>query len=156
MSQDLTKSGKEVLVDLINDTNGTAFTAAQLTFGTPSATPNGSAKNTMITVEPAAEAGFTWEDPKTIYYDRLDLAVLFGDATPQIEEDTGAPFTSTLDLIPALNALKDINIVEDDIVDEEVSTEASYPAGVVVKAAADSLVYFGQISTEVINDAPDA
>ncbi|QNR51822.1 putative virion structural protein [Xanthomonas phage Xoo-sp14] len=69
----LAKSGKELILELVNAENSSAITEDQLVFGNPEATD--AEQNTKLNLAAAADA--PWNSFVDVNYDRLDLSTLF-------------------------------------------------------------------------------
>lgn len=150
MANDLTKIPVEVIVDLINATNGTSFTSSMLTFDPPVVNADG--KNTSVTVRAANGSGY--KGFVVSLYNRLhltnDIATPFQAAWPSRPlEFLLGDATTIADLVPELNQLLGINLTPDDFVDGPLpeftgAANESHPVQVVAKA--DSLCYTGSVT----------
>lgn len=69
----LAKTGKELILELVNAENSSAITEEQLVFGNPEATD--AEQNTKLNLAAAADA--PWNSFVDVNYDRLDLSTLF-------------------------------------------------------------------------------
>lgn len=100
----------EILLDFVNDQNGTTYTAEEVTVG-PTSTHSG-AKNSKftLTATPANAA----QGSQTFYYNRKALTDLNGDVL-DIESD-GIQATMA-DLLSDVNTYFNIALTADDIVD---------------------------------------
>lgn len=149
MQIDLLESAAANVVALINDTNTTALTEAELTLGTPTtfATPaeNGD-RNTGLTVTSKAGSGYT--GAVDVRYNRLDIST-YTAATEGLEYqlaegDTLGDILSTV--ATALGVVEEA--VELDIV--EVPTVADGESVTInIAATTDSLLYVGQAAVTV-------
>lgn len=110
---DLTQSPIAVVLQLINESNGTAFTAAQVSLGTPAMNDKViNTRNTIITLSSAMNPNT--ELPVDLTYNRLSLPDLLHKPYCQIPAATPSRIA---DLLPAINAKYLINLTLADIVD---------------------------------------
>jgi hypothetical protein len=112
MATDLTKAPLEILVDLINDTNGCALTTSDITFGPPSSIPNG-ARNTGLRI--TATASSVYSGSRDVTYDRIDMASIPGLRSTVFVLD-GAK--TIRDLIPKINNAYMLNLQPEDYYDD--------------------------------------
>lgn len=132
MELDYSKSGVELMVGLINKTNGTIFTVNDLSFSGIGdySDPDYPEKNTKIIATGTGTTRFT--GPKEVYYRRLDLAVQFGGRNVDFAiKPTGSTFQGVLAQINDRFGLGlDATDVEWNLVDELITedTEATLTA----------------------------
>lgn len=110
---DLTQSSSQVVIDLINTTNGSSFTASDFTFGTPGNNNirlNG--QNTIITLTP--KGGTALDLPVTETYNRLRLDQVL--ELPYCQLPTSNP-SRVLNILDALNQKYQLNLTANDIAD---------------------------------------
>lgn len=144
----LNKPAKEIVVDLFNVHYQQSFAYAAVTLSDPEVMPYDAPRNTRVVLDSASgDAPLT--SPFPIYYDRVNLTAVaysqLGSPTivPQIEDDG---YTTTLDLLPQLNALLQTQLDEDDIVSDPLPVGSTYPKNVVVRVKPTSLAYLGSLS----------
>ena len=122
---DYTKSGKEMLIDLINWGNSSSMVApltVNNTFFTkPCKLEHEADLNTSITL--AKVIGFHIpQDSETIYYNRLDinqLALALGFSF-ELYVDTAKPITCTYDLLEPLYETFKVKLLQEDVVNESL------------------------------------
>ena len=144
----LTESPEQIVVDMINASNGTSLTVGMLSFSFPTAT-GGSTGNTQVVATATEAAAFTGS--RILNYNRIDLSTVPGSA-PTIFEIGNA--VNIADLIPAINAAYGINLLTGDFVNAALPTLPTTTvtsATFNVVADASSLVYIGQMTLTVTN-----
>lgn len=114
---DLTKSPKEIIVDLINLDNGTTLTADSLLLGTP-VPSNNIRYNTSLVL--TATSTLKAQGSVTIKYNRKNLQD-FTIAPNNLKFELGSA-TTISDLVDAINAEYSINLTSDDYVDADLPT----------------------------------
>jgi hypothetical protein len=112
MATDLTKAPLEILVDLINDTNGCALTTSDITFGPPSALLN-SARNTSLRI--TATPSSVYSGSRDVTYDRIDMATIPGLRSTGFDLGTARTIR---DLIPMINNAYLLNLQPEDYYDD--------------------------------------
>lgn len=151
---DFTKTPQAILLDLINQSNGTSIPAPAITFGLPTAATGGSpARNTDITV--TAVQGSGYKNSANLHYDRVDLAVVPGSRGATITKGNA---TKLSDLLADINALWGVNIGAADIVDVDLPAfagTANETHDVQMAASADALVFRGSVTITVKGDDLD-
>jgi hypothetical protein len=146
MTIDLTKPENEILVDLINQSNGTTLTAAMLTFSSPQV-QNGLV-NTRILASAVPNMGATGEVYLT--YHRKDIVDIVGS---QNKTFTPNGETTVLGILPLINEEYEINLGVEDVIDAslpvfpEDETVTTLPF--VFTIAPGSLIYHGTIQLRV-------
>lgn len=149
--QDLEQPATKIITDLINAANGTNFAPTDWVFGTPTANPVGSERNTDLKIAKVA----TPDKKTTIHYNRLDLGVL-GNQDSGMPAFTAAQGHTTIgDLLPALNTALGIQLTTDDVYDDplDLVDDGAWPHAYVVRAKPTSLCYFGQFSGDLAQAA---
>lgn len=147
------QSEKE-LVDLIKLTN--PGTAGDLTYeniilskaGAVTGRPDN--RNSMVVVAGIPEKGVA-EKPKTVYYWRVDLGVLFQKLTPSVGVTVVAGMT-THDLVPAINAKYGTTIDIEDIVKTDLVIDP-LPGTATIKAVDGNVKYIGEFAISFDNSA---
>lgn len=144
-AQDLSKPAPLIILGMINSANDTSFTMLDLGIGPPSdSTEEG--YDTTLTV--TALGTTSWDGSKAINYNRLDLAKLFGATGMTIQ--VWPEWTTTVDLLPYINAQYGLAMSSDDIVKEPL---VAAPGTQTINAKPTSLIYkgtFAGIALEVI------
>lgn len=128
-------NAKEVLLELINLTDGLNAAVADVTFGIPSkVTDPTPPKNTKILITPKTESGFY--GIKTVYYNRIHI----GEVGAMSVERDGA--SSHLALIPALNLKYGLYLTADDIIDKLIPPGDTGLITVVLQINPNSLTWY--------------
>lgn len=147
--------GLKIVLDMINDDNGTHFTDATVSVA-QSVTPP-TTKNSAITVTALPGSGYTGSDE--LEYNRLDIAayadIYFEDGLKIQLGDAG----SVIDLLDEINTALGTGLAEGvDIADQEIPAWEGIPNEVKVidvAVLATSLVYTGTLQFSVdANDIP--
>lgn len=140
---DFKQTDEQIIMGLINNDNGTAFTAAQIIFG--EAVSTGNTENdleTNMVVTAASGSGYTGS--VTVKYNRVGLGFMADLAPDWVIVTDEAQST---DLIALLNEKFGINLQETDIVDEELPVLLpDAPEQFVLQAAAESKIFAGEVS----------
>ncbi len=108
MATDFTKLPLDILVDLINFTDGCALSSSDITFSPPTALVSGN-RNTGVTV--TATPSSPYSGSRDLTYNRVDLASVPGERSTTFSFN-GAVTMS--DLIPQINAAYLINLQPED------------------------------------------
>jgi hypothetical protein len=146
MATDFTKSAQQILIDLINATNATAITSADVTFSNMAPTGGGN-RNTGIRVTAVANSGYL--NHVDVTYDRVDLAQIPGSRP--VVFNLGS-VTSAFGLLPAINAAYGINLTTDDVEDDPMPTFHGDPLETepfTLRAKSGSLIYRGSLSLTI-------
>lgn len=114
MTVSVHQPSKDMLIELINEENNLEILANQVNF---SGIEPGSERNTLITITAIPGAPFIGD--AQFEYDRLDIQTLFGANAPFVIADPET-IGSTLDIIPLLNSLYNLQISSDDVIDSPV------------------------------------
>lgn len=146
---DLSKPSKEILVDLINATNGKNHAPADLIFTNVRPQADAVGFNTMVEANLASKPDP--EDSQTLWYNRVDFGVYFKDKYIAVE-DTGA-FNNTMDLIPYINTTYGLGLTIDDVQDLSF-TVSSLPHHAYVRAKPTSLIWIGQFAISIVDGVP--
>lgn len=147
MPTDLTKTSGQLIVDLINAKNGTAFTTAQVAFEAPETMPYDAPKNTAVVVKGADETS-PLQAPVTVYYDRVALGAVGAHKAFTALEDAG--YLSTHDALDEINDALDTSFTAADLEDLPV-TGTGYPKVMVIRAKAGHLTFLGQHSIDIVD-----
>lgn len=140
----MTNSEKE-LVDLIKLTNPS--TAKELTYDNIVLSKGAKVdnrpdkRNTVTVVAGIPEKGIA-EKPKSVYYWRVDLGILFQQIKASVGVVVAAGMT-THDLIPAINVKYGTTMTPDDIVKEDLVI-TPLPGSAVLKAVNGNVKYVGE------------
>ena len=151
MPSDLTQSGEQIVIDLVNQANvNLDFQVGDLAFGTPEPADS-EVFNTVVEVQGTGTT--TYVGPTNLFYNRIDLATLFAAISLSFEDDPGA-YISHYDIIQQLNTTYGLSIDEDSIVPGTVvrtpgETEVTFN----IVAATSSLVYTGQMTVTITDIA---
>lgn len=155
---DLTKSGTDLVLGLINVANPTtpvngAISSANVTFSAPSPlTGDVSSKNASLLVSAIPGHGYT--GTRTIKYNRLDIhQVLIAKGVTDLQVVNNS-FSSSADLLSSLNASYGLNLSTNDIVVEALpADDPNNVAGNItytLQAHPNSLAYFGTLPLTLI------
>lgn len=143
MAQDLNKSGKAIVCDLIKLANpATNYTPEQLEWGPPVANPPDSSSNTDVDVHKPDNP----DDVVTLHYNRLDLHLLFNGLRLEIPDNN---FDSVEDLLPLINAEYNTLMTIADDIQPGVIAAGPYPKAVNIIAKPNSYAYIGQFSLSI-------
>lgn len=142
MTQNLNQTPSKIILDLINDSNsGTPLEEGAVTFGTPSSVTPGDFNGRGTRLPVTVDLGSNNSVSKTVYYNRLDLALLFqgitmvnGDLNTSNLDNVAGYLTSMLDGKATLTA----GDLKEAILDEASSS-------ITVHANPGSLVYTGTV-----------
>lgn len=148
MTQQLNKPSKEILVDLINRTNGSTLTAAGVTFSAPEDEIDQVGYNTTCKINLVAFP--TAADAVRIFYNRLDFGAMFGQRYVAF---TNSAYNSTDDLVPLINAAFGLGMTAADDIVVENFTVGTLPFNVTIRAKPTSLVYKGQFTVTLVSGA---
>lgn len=141
----LQKTGKELVLDIVNSTNNSSITVDQLVFGEAAA--GGEEGNTQLNLAAASDA--PWNSFVDVEYTRLDLArVFFGQ-----QVFLSIPENATKeDLFCHLNFSYGLSFAADEF-DITPSVEATTrPAQFTIKAKANNLAYTGEVVVYTDNE----
>lgn len=164
---DFTKGAKEIAIDLINESNGTAYTAATVTLGAPvdnNVVANGLNTRVLLTL-----ADTTKRDLGSyLYYDRINIDKLLSRPYCQLDDKNPSRLN---DLLTLINAKYNIALAAGDIVDGPyrpadvatgiksvtltvTSTNLAYKGSVVVYVGDGDLIweYFNSTQYQFAND----
>lgn len=143
---DYTQLPNQIILDLINADNGTAFTPSMLMFGLPTVMPDGSLRNTQLKASAIPESGLRGD--ATFYYNRIDINTRIADGVSK-QFYIGTALTWK-DLIPQINFRFGINLTIDDFIDGALNIPNDQTQDAVLQIAATSLVYLGQLTLSLI------
>lgn len=113
---DFTKLPVEILIDLINFSNGTALPPDMLTFGEPTELTVGAHNTTVVGT---AKPGAYYTGSVTLTYNRVDLETIPGVRSTTFEIGNA---TTIADLVEKINAAYQLNLQPEDFVDAELPT----------------------------------
>lgn len=146
---DFTKPPEEVVIDLINFDNGTAFTPATLSMaGAPVAIPKAppAFRNTEIRVTPSSLTRKV--GTARLYYNRINLADVPGFLRSTIF-DLNPQAKRIRDVIPLINERYRINLTPLDYVDADLPQITADPQPVTIQVTPEALVYIGSLDIQV-------
>jgi hypothetical protein len=153
MAIDYTKSGPQLLTDLINLNNGTFFVPANLSFSAPTSYSNEAEpeKNTSVVVTGNSSTRF--KGPKPVYYRRLDLDIQINERPRDFTIKASGVINWPL-LLTQVNARYNLGLTASDVVfaDAEPLTGET---DVALTAAAGSLTYVGAGQLSLTPEADD-
>lgn len=138
------KPGKEVLADMINEANSTAYSALQFATGAPTTVAGADGRNTQLPVT-FPDGRLSGGALDSVFYKRLDLAALFPVA---VNVDNNGMLVNAVDLLPSIFATEGVKIMPEDIVDQVLDL-SSFPAFVTIQASPQSLAFYGQFDVTV-------
>ncbi|QVD49347.1 hypothetical protein LUCX_277 [Xanthomonas phage vB_XciM_LucasX] len=144
---DLTTSGEQFVVDLINAANATSFEASDVVIGAPSVSAD-EKYNTDIEVTHTVTPDDGQPTPVTVeyHYHRFDLARLFANRSIEIVNNN---YTTVADLLAPLATEARVVFESTDLVQANLPT-GDYPRAVVLKANPMSLRFTGQFSIDLL------
>lgn len=146
----LNKIGKDLLLDLLNRDNGTAFTFNDVVFSNPQVIINPTTfRNTKVAIN--AKVGGQYVGSKVVDYHRIDIAQLL---KPQYRRVIGVGVTISTDLVPILNTRFGLQLEASDIVAEPIDT-TNMPVTYRLKFQPNCYAFIGEVDLELINDLPD-
>lgn len=146
---DLTRSKEEILLDLINRDNGSAYKVGDFMYDPPvvNDSPN---RNTAITVYgtvPGRVFGTA-----TLTYNRPDIAALPGQESLAV---WAVDMQESKELIPMINRVLNINLGEGDFVNETLPSFEGLPKGSLITVSLvmtlDNPIYRGVLSVRIHN-----
>lgn len=148
---DFTKPPEDVVIDLINFDNGTAFTPSTLlVVNDPLAVPKAppAFRNTEILVRPTAAT--KKYGAARLWYNRI----LLSDVPRTRSIIFAAPTRATMisDVIPLINERYGINLTSKDYINASLPPVADGGRLIAIQAAPNSLVYIGQLDVMVTGD----
>lgn len=146
----LNKVGKELLLDLLNRENGTAFSLADITFSNPQVIENPTTfRNTKVVL--SAKPGGQYVGTRVVDYHRIDIAALLKEPYRRV---IGVGVTISSDLVPILNTRFGLQLIPSDIVLEPVDT-TTLPVTYRLKMTESCYAFIGEVDLSLINDLPD-
>jgi hypothetical protein len=149
---DFTKQPEEILVDLINADNGTAFSVTQLYFGLPRVLPVGENRNTTLDI--FANEGSGYAGAVNVRYNRVSLSVVPGNRSRNF--DVGNAL-SLRDLVARINERYGIRLTQRDYVNVAIPVmQPGERTAITLQAGADSLVYQGNTVLTLVSDIGNA
>jgi hypothetical protein len=136
MAINFNQSSRLMLIQLINEENNTNVPESALVLGTPS--PIGGPRNTQITVSAAAQTNYTSNE--TFTYNRLNMHTFFAGPINVLS----GSISTTTDLLPIINAQRNVMLTVDDIVVAAVSGLT-----VTLQAKSTSFVWVGSVEVNI-------
>lgn len=151
---DYSKPGKQLLVELINESNKELMTKPlnpdMVIFSKPVKQPKGSDVNTSIRI--TAISGFKgWEHPVDIEYNRIDINQLkyYFDFDGSLFIDILKDIKETKDLLPFLYNTFKVYLDETDIVNEKLELDSTTINSVKLQMSDDCIAYHGVLCLNV-------
>lgn len=142
---DLTKSANQLIIDLINASNGTALIPDSFSFSIPK--PTGLKKlNTKITLTPVQGSNYDVGDV-TVRYRRIQLGDIVNNQETIIDATN---FSYIADLIPQLNSAYQINLTENDYINAPIPSVLSQNELLSIVANSQSLIYIGEAIVNLV------
>lgn len=143
MQTDFSKPSKEIVVDLINATHGTAFQPADLVFSPPLRLLTGPYDTSLVV---AGDLEGKLAGQVGLHYNRVPLNAVAPTGPITIVRGEAA---TVADLLPSINAVCGTFFKPEDIQDAPLpeQTEASVP--LVLQAAEYSLVYTANLALSI-------
>jgi len=150
---DLTLSGQQLVVDMVNAANPSTLTdvpmvSTDVTYGVPAVLtddPSGHNSSLLLT---AAAGSSLYEGSVTVTYNRLDIGDVFAILAPQsvvvVPVDDVSDYASASDIVTYLNSTYSVAIVAADYVQEATGLSV-LPGTYTLTAAESSLVYIGSV-----------
>lgn len=152
-NRDFTKAAQQILLDQINEDNGSSLTPALVTFGAV-AVDNGGVRNSKINA--AANQGSGYSGSVDFLYNRVDVATIPG-ARPTVFQVGDATHLS--DLIDEINTAYQLALTVDDYIDVLIpafpGTAPHETQTIDLVAKGTSLIYLGTLTLTIdANDIP--
>lgn len=147
----LNKIGRELVLDILNQTNRTNITFAQVEFSAPTMISGAAegARNTRITISSKPNAPFTGS--VSVTYWRLNISKVLSEAYLQIPIRN---VTDTTGLIAQINQMYQIQLSEEDVAYEAIDT-STLPMTYRLRIVNNSYAYYGYVDLELIQGIPD-
>lgn len=150
---DLSLSGEELLLQLVNEANPSPpygpFTAGSFTLSTPTALTNDlTGKNSYITL--TAIEGSGYYGTQNVKYNRLDLQGVLIDLGQALVSFQNNNFVQATDILETINSTYGLNLMEGDVVNEALP--AANTNGVVnytLQVSDTSLTYTGGLPVSI-------
>jgi hypothetical protein len=141
---DFRKSPQQILLDLINNEEGSELTLSMVTFGVPTALIG--QVNTQIMV--SAAQGSQFSGSVVVTYNRVNLGSIPGNRSKLFSVGQA---THISDLIPAINAAYQINLTSADYIDAPLPSfgQGQSTLNFQISAALGSLVYRGNVVLQI-------
>lgn len=137
----LNKPSRELMVDLINLTNGTRFKDGDFTFTAPEVYTNPEKPRFNTSIQATGTGTTAFVGPETMYYTRLDLDVLLaGTDTHVTLPETGAAPTLA-EVLAVINERRALALSLEDLESVDLTTAGSQQVTLVART--DSLTYIG-------------
>ena len=160
MATDFTKPPRDILVDLINETNGTALASVDLDLGEVAPLPieplpgqeTPPVTLACILAKPGVDSVFKGET--LLMYRRIHIARALLGLPPFVATRGSAEKVS--DLLPQINTRFGYNILVEDVVDADLepSVDAEEEVPFTLSIAPESLIYVGSIQFVVVGETP--
>lgn len=150
MQQNLNKPSKELLLELINLSNSTNFTMADLDFAVPEAAADDAPANTKMTVTATETNAF--QGIKVFHYNRLDLGLMFNGLRLQVPDSDS--ITTVMDVVAILNQRYQLGLSTDDVIDGPVNKDSDGTTVVRINTKPESFAYQGTVSWTLVGE-PD-
>ena len=145
---DFTKTSSRLLVDLINEDNGTQFHPSTVLFSNVTTLESGS-KNTQVLLSGAPDSGY--DDSVSLTYDRVPVSGFVGSIELVYLVQSQATIS---DLLPLINETLNINLTDEEIQDGPLPSLGSQPNSledVDVVMVPQCLVYTGTLTVQITN-----
>jgi hypothetical protein len=113
MATDFTKMPLEILVDLINQTNGCALTTADVSFSAPTVLTNASRNTGMLIT---ATPGSPYSGSRNVTYNRVDMGMIPGLRSTEFTMDPSWRYMH--EVVPTINAAYNLNLQPEDYYDD--------------------------------------
>lgn len=142
MPTDYSKTGAEMVLDLINEENGTEFRPEDLTLGTPQPLGPPNLRNTALIVTSTGTT--TMVGSRTVTYDRLTLTDFFNNGDLTFPDNPA--YLTVADVLPAINDRFNINLNLTHVYDDPIQRGApGDPVVITLRARPSSLVFLGTV-----------
>lgn len=136
MAINFNQSSAAMLIQLINEDNGTSITQADVNIGLPSDYAGTAGRNTQVTI--SAKAGRPYSGSFTFHYKRLQLGTAWNSG---IVFTTGTAYVDTHSILPLINSQFGLQLDTSDI------TNTTFTGGTAtLTAASTSLIWKGSVS----------
>jgi hypothetical protein len=142
---DLTKPANQLIIDLINASNGTSLIPDSFSFSIPQATKL-KKSNTKITLTPVQGSPYESGDV-TVRYRRIQLSDVINNSQTILDATNLATIA---ELIPQLNTAYQLNLTTTDFIDSPIPSVLSQNELVPIVANPLSLIYVGEAIVNLV------
>lgn len=142
-------TAKQQALQLLNEANDRQFNETHLSFGIPQPYNGEIDRNTSVVVSPVPGASTLFE-PVTLYYNRLDLGVMFASVAGGVSLTYDVEYVETHQLLRDINEKFSINLTQEDILNEALNVAPGFPKRQTIRAHINSLGYIGEFQLDLV------